>query len=154
MLCKVCPGPVGTGSDFIPPLTSSSIRCEHPPDDSLIAHDLPFNRPSAAMPQAFITISIAATFSSNGLVINENILKVEKTAVHLQLQTIDNQLKFTEDGAPDFPPSVTDPAYTHSNQGRQLKVGKTSVHLKLQMIGSQFKLTEGGSREQAWDTIS
>ena len=95
MLCKVCPGPVGTGSDFIPPLTSSSIRCEHPPDDSLIAHDLPFNRPSAAMPQAFITISIAATFSSNGLIINENTLKVEKTGVHLKLQMAGNQCGLT-----------------------------------------------------------
>ncbi len=102
------------------------------------------------MHQAFTSlVNITATFSSNGLVINENILKVEKTAAHLQLQTIDNQLKFTEDGAPDFPPSVTDPAYTHSNQGRQLKVGKTSVHLKLQIIDSQSKSTEGGNREQA-----
>lgn len=50
------------------------------------------------MPQAFITISIAATFSSNGLIINENTLKVEKTAAHLKLQTIENQRKLAEGG--------------------------------------------------------
>ena len=44
------------------------------------------------MPQAFITISIAATFSSNGLIINENTLKVEKTDVHLKLQMAYKQL--------------------------------------------------------------
>ena len=81
------------------PTTLSSVRCEHSPDDSLIAHDLPFNRPSAAMQQAFtLLVSITATFSSNGLIINENILKVENTAAHLQLQTIDSQSKSTEGG--------------------------------------------------------
>ncbi len=51
------------------------------------------------MHQAFTSlINITATFSSNGLVINENILKVEKTAAHLQLQTIDSQSKSTEGG--------------------------------------------------------
>ncbi len=51
------------------------------------------------MHQAFTSlVNITATFSSNGLVINENILKVEKTAAHLQLQTIDNQSKSTEGG--------------------------------------------------------
>ena len=58
---------------------------------------------------------------------------------------IDNQRRFTVGGGPNLPPSVTDPAYTHSNQGQQLKVEKTSVHLKLQMIDSQFNLTEGGN---------
>ncbi len=51
------------------------------------------------MQQAFtLLVSITATFSSNGLIINENILKVENTAAHLQLQTIDSQSKSTEGG--------------------------------------------------------
>ena len=73
-------------------------------------------------------------------------LKVENNIIHLQLQINDNQLKFTEGGAPDLPPSVTNPAYTHSDQGRQLKVEKISAHLQLQIVDNQLKLTEGGNR--------
>ena len=70
---------------------------------------------------------------------------MENNSIHLQLQIIDSQSKLAEGGVLNLPPSVTDPAYTHSNQGQQLKVGKASVHLKLQMIDSQFNLTEGGN---------
>ncbi len=68
-------------------------------------------------------------------------LKVENNIIHLQLQMIDNQLEFTEGGAPFLPPSAANPAYTLSDQGQQLKVEKTGVHLKLQMAGNQYKLT-------------
>lgn len=40
---------------------------------------------------------------------------MEKTAAHLKLQTIENQRKLTEGGVLNLPPSVPDPAYTHSD---------------------------------------
>ena len=64
-----------------------------------------------------MTPPISATFSRNGLIFNENILKVEKTGAHLQLQMIDNQHKFTVGGAQNLPPSVTNPSYMQSDQG-------------------------------------
>ena len=70
-----------------------------------------------------------ATFSRNRVIFNGNILKVEKTGVYRKSQIIDNQCKMTEGGAPNLPPSVTNPEYTQPDQGRQLKVKKTVTTL-------------------------
>lgn len=45
-----------------------------------------------------MALHISSTFSGNGLIINENILAVEKISIHLQLQIVDNQLNLTEGG--------------------------------------------------------
>ena len=76
-----------------------------------------------------MVLPISATFSRNGVIFNGNILKVGKTSIHLQLQMIDNQRKFTVGGGPNLPPSVTNPEYTQPDQGRQLKVKKTVTTL-------------------------
>ena len=76
-----------------------------------------------------MVLPISATFSRNGVIFNGNILKVEKTGVYRKSQIIDNQCKMTEGGAPNLPPSVTNPEYTQPDQGRQLKVKKTVTTL-------------------------